>query len=125
VGVVKGMRGEVRYQLYTAVSVDLEGFDMFTNSGKESQTNFLEENIQNTLISRSLKQLRMRLKIIHNGLGRRRGFQIRIPVTCDSYRWRTVIGSQLFCRKNVLHMRNQHLPLTTPFFARKYINSLV
>ena len=50
-GAAKGRGGEVRYQFYAAVGVDLESFDMFAYSGEQSQTNFLEKHIQDTLIS--------------------------------------------------------------------------
>ena len=45
-----GGEEEVRYQFYAAVGVDLESFDMFAYSGEQSQTNFLEKYIQDTLI---------------------------------------------------------------------------
>ena len=33
-GAAKGRGGEVRYQFYAAVGVDLEGFDVFAYSGE-------------------------------------------------------------------------------------------
>jgi hypothetical protein len=55
VDVGKELWGEVRYQFYTPVSIDLESFDMFAYRSKKSQSDFLEKDIQNTLIRRSLK----------------------------------------------------------------------